>query len=60
MDIWKDRIQPDKEPVFIELYDHKTDPLETKNIAENNSELVEKLMIEFNKGWKGNQPKKLN
>lgn len=58
--VWKDRIQPDKEPVFIELYDHKTDPLETKNIAENNSELVEKLMIEFNKGWKGNQPKKLN
>ena len=55
--VWKDRKNPEKEPVFVELYDHKTDPLETKNIANKNSELVEKLMKQFNKGWKGNTPK---
>ncbi|OEJ99421.1 iduronate-2-sulfatase [Flavivirga aquatica] len=54
--IWKDRSNPEKEPVFIELYDHKTDPLETVNIAEANPELVKKLTEQFNKGWKSNLP----
>ena len=54
--VWKNRENPEKEPVFIELYDHKTDPLETINIAKENSELVQKLMIQFNKGWEGNIP----
>lgn len=55
--VWKDRTQPSKEPVFVELYDHKTDPTESVNIANNNPELVSKLIIQFNKGWEGSMPK---
>jgi hypothetical protein len=55
--VWKDRTNPEKEPVFVELYNHKTDPSETKNIAANHPELVLQLMKQFNKGWKGNKPK---
>jgi iduronate 2-sulfatase len=51
--VWKDRDNLEKSPVFIELYDHKVDPLETINIADSNPELVDKLMVQFNKGWKG-------
>ena len=55
--VWKDREHKEKEPVFIELYDHKIDPLETKNIADENPEKVGELMKQFNKGWQGNTPK---
>ena len=54
--VWKDRTNKELEPVFIELYDHKTDPTETKNIADENPELIRELMIQFNKGWQGNTP----
>ncbi|MCL7752652.1 sulfatase [Polaribacter sp. Z022] len=54
--VWKDRTNKDAKPVFIELYDHKIDPLETKNIAKENPDLVGKLMTQFNKGWQGNIP----
>lgn len=52
--VWKDDKNTSKEPVFVELYDHKEDPLETKNIANENVELVQKLTDQLNKGWKGN------
>ncbi|WP_452228505.1 MULTISPECIES: sulfatase [unclassified Lacinutrix] len=52
--VWKDYKNKEKPPVFVELFDHKTDPTETKNIAEDNPEIVKELMIQFNKGWKGN------
>jgi arylsulfatase A-like enzyme len=55
--VWKDYKNPDKAPVFIELFDHKTDPTETKNIADANPEIVKELMVQFNKGWKGNMAK---
>lgn len=55
--VWKDRTKLEKEPVFVELYDHKTDPSETKNSAANHPELVQQLMKQFNKGWEGNKPK---
>ena len=42
----------DAEPK-IELYDHKTDPNESKNIAEENPELVNKLMPIWDKGNTG-------
>ncbi len=58
--VWKDRVNPEKDPVFIELYDHKTDALETKNIANSNPELVEELLVQFNKGWGGNKPMGIN
>jgi hypothetical protein len=41
-----------QEPV-IELYDHKTDPNETKNIAAENPEIVEKLLPIWEKGNTG-------
>ncbi|MGJ8762349.1 MAG: sulfatase [Polaribacter sp.] len=56
--VWKDRENPKKTPVFIELFDHNIDPLETTNIASQKPELVKELMIQFNKGWQGNSPKK--
>ena len=52
--VWKDRTQPEKAPIDIELYDHQTDPKETVNIADNQPELVAELMVQFDKGWKGN------
>jgi len=52
--VWKDYRDANAEPVFIELFDHQTDPTETKNIADENPELVKELLAQFNKGWQGN------
>jgi len=52
--LWKDYTKPESEPLFLELYDHETDPLETKNIAGENPEITKELLAQFNKGWKGN------
>ena len=52
--VWRDYRDPAADPVFFELYDHQKDPTETKNIADQNPELVAKLLEQFNKGWKGN------
>lgn len=54
--VWKDRAQPDQAPLFVELYDHKADPKETLNVAEENPSLVKELLAQFNTGWKGNLP----
>ncbi|MDW7692177.1 sulfatase [Flammeovirgaceae bacterium SG7u.111] len=58
--VWKDRTQPEVAPVYVELFDHKADPSETKNIADENPELVEKLLLQFDQGWKGNLAKVTN
>ncbi|MCL7752657.1 sulfatase [Polaribacter sp. Z022] len=55
--VWKDYTKPESEPLFIELYDHKNDPTETKNVADENPEVVKQLLVQFNKGWKGNLAK---
>ncbi len=55
--VWKDSAKPASEPLFTELYDHKKDPTETVNIAAKNTKTVKKLLVQFNKGWKGNLPK---
>lgn len=52
--LWRDYRDPKAEPLFFELYDHKTDPNETVNIADDNPELVAELLAQFNKGWQGN------
>lgn len=54
--VWKDKTKPEEKPVYVELFDHESDPAETKNIAKEEPELVEKLMAQFKKGWKGNLP----
>lgn len=50
--VWKDRRDPQAKPIFIELFDHNTDPHETKNIAQNNPKLVKQLITQMNAGWK--------
>lgn len=55
--VWKDRRNPEQEPLYTELYDHQNDPLETKNIADEKPELTEQLLAQFNKGWQGNLAK---
>lgn len=51
--VWKDRTDPNSTPVYIELYDHQTDPSETINIATTQPDLVGDLLIQFKAGWKG-------
>ncbi len=42
----------------MELYDHKADPQENRNVAKipANKELVAKLMVQWKKGWQGAKP----
>jgi iduronate 2-sulfatase len=54
--LWKDLRHPEADPVFVELYDHRTDPNETLNIARERPELVARLTAQFNSGWKGALP----
>jgi len=51
---WKERNNPKAKPIYVELYDHNTDPKETENIAENNEELVAELTAQLQKGWRAN------
>ncbi|MEM7143645.1 MAG: sulfatase [Verrucomicrobiota bacterium] len=46
--LWRDYRDPNAEPVYVELYDHKSDPTETTNIAEANPEIVQKLTKQLN------------
>ena len=55
---WKDTRHPQAKPIFIELYDHQSDPSETRNVANQHPELVAKLLSQMKKGWKGNLPTK--
>ena len=54
--VWKDVKHPDKAPVDLELYDERSDPAETRNIASENPEIVKNLLEQFNEGWRGNLP----
>lgn len=54
---WKDVRDLDKAPIDVELYDHKVDPTETKNIAAEHPQLVEKLLIQLKAGGQGNLAK---
>jgi iduronate 2-sulfatase len=49
--LWKDRRDRKAEPLFIELFDHQTDPKETQNIADNHPGLVRKLIQLHSAGW---------
>ncbi|MBB6461950.1 sulfatase [Flammeovirga kamogawensis] len=53
--LWKNRKQPKSAPLYIELYDHTRDPNETVNIAKSNPDLVAKLTVQLDQGWKGNR-----
>ena len=43
--VWKDRTNKDVEPVFLELYDHKTDPHEWHNLASSPEHLAAKQQL---------------
>jgi len=50
--VWSDIRNREAEPVFVELFDHETDPNETKNIASENPELVSRLKSQLKAGWR--------
>lgn len=57
---WKNRKTPHEYPLFIELYDHNTDPAESVNIAKENKLIVDKLLVQFNENhesWFTNKDK---
>ncbi|WP_144059695.1 sulfatase [Rhodopirellula sallentina] len=49
--VWKDRRDLDAEPIYVELFDHQTDPHETQNIAADEPDLVTQLLKQFRAGW---------
>jgi iduronate 2-sulfatase len=54
---WVDVRDPDRE-LAVELYDHQTDPHETRNIAGDpaNADIVEQLTAQLKAGWQASQP----
>lgn len=50
--IWRDRRKPESEAVFTELFDHKTDPHETENVAAQNPKIVAQLEKQLRAGWR--------
>ena len=49
--LWLDHRNRDADPIFVELFDHKTDPNESTNIASENHGLVRRLTEQFRAGW---------
>lgn len=54
--VWQDYRAPEAEPVFVELFDHASDPDETVNIAAEQPEVVKQLLAQYRAGWKGSLP----
>ncbi len=50
--VWRDHRNPQAEPVFVELFDHQTDPQELKNIASKHPDTVRALTEQLNAGWR--------
>ncbi|MEM1070362.1 MAG: sulfatase [Planctomycetota bacterium] len=50
--VWRDHRDPEAEPIYVELFDHSSDPMETKNIASEQPEVLRKLTQQFNAGWR--------
>lgn len=53
---WLDYRDVQSEPLFLELYDHKNDPTETKNLAAKFPEKVSNLLKELRKSGIGKRP----
>jgi iduronate 2-sulfatase len=50
--VWRDHRDAKAEPIYVELFDHKSDPHETKNVASDNPEIVSELTKQLDAGWK--------
>ncbi|MEP3481398.1 MAG: sulfatase [Fuerstiella sp.] len=50
--VWRDHRDLTAAPIYTEVFDHQTDPQETKNIAQDRPKLVMELMKLFNQGWR--------
>jgi len=50
--VWRDHRAPETPPIFVELFDHVSDPDETTNVAEEQPEVVEQLLGQLEQGWK--------
>ncbi|RME73605.1 MAG: DUF229 domain-containing protein [Verrucomicrobia bacterium] len=53
---WLDTAHPDREPLAVELYDHRVDPGETRNIAGERPDKVETLLRQLRAGWQAARP----
>ncbi|MEM9644946.1 MAG: sulfatase [Planctomycetota bacterium] len=49
--LWRDHRDPNAEPLFVELYDHQSDPQETRNLATAKPGVVRALRKQFAAGW---------
>ncbi|MGB5419064.1 MAG: sulfatase [Algibacter sp.] len=50
--VWKDSRDITSKPLYVELFDHKTDPTEKINISDANPELISDLLKVFDEEWK--------
>ncbi len=50
--VWRDHRDTRSKPVYIELFDHQSDPRETKNIADEKPDVVRLLRKQLDQGWK--------
>lgn len=50
--VWRDHRDRTADPIFVELFDHQTDPHETRNIAGQSPAIVSELMRQMDAGWK--------
>lgn len=55
--VWQDTNNPDRPPLFTELYDHSVDPQETTNIAKQHPAVVGELKIQLDAGWRSARPR---
>ncbi len=55
---WVDVREPHGEPLAVELYDHRVDPGETRNVAAHpaNAALVQSLLAKLDAGWRAARP----
>lgn len=49
--VWRDHRDASAEPIYIELFDHQSDPQETSNVASDRPELVQELLKQLNAGF---------